>query len=69
MSIPAPFELWRCKTCPEIIPGAGFDVYLRIREHEDEHEDKTWPLPTAPAVNPRQTTLAVKPVSKPSPAT
>lgn len=33
--------LWRCKHCPVIIPGEGHDVYLRIREHEDEHEDTT----------------------------
>ena len=34
-------DLWRCESCPVIIPGAGFDVDMRIREHEDEHEDKS----------------------------
>lgn len=33
--------LWRCSRCPVLIPGAGFAVWLRIRDHEDKHEEES----------------------------
>jgi hypothetical protein len=35
----APIQLWRCGTCPRIIPGSGTPVDVRIREHEHGHKE------------------------------